>query len=124
MWVSKQISKCIHRCGASTFLDQVDIEHGDDFEEKILSAADSADELLVLLTPWSRTRPYVWLEIGTFWGNRRRIVGVLYGLTKENLFETDGIPALLKKLDLVDINDIDSYFEQLQKRVVRKDEKV
>lgn len=120
-WVAKQLARYVHQCGASTFLDQADIDHGDDFEERILAAADSANELLVLLTPWSRTRPYIWLEIGLFWGNRRRIVGVLYGLTAKDLSATDGIPALLKKIDLVNINDIDSYFQQLKRRVEHRD---
>ena len=123
VWVAQQIAKNINQAGASTFLDHADIDHGDNFEERILNAADTADELVVLLTPWSKIRPYIWLEIGLFWGNRRRIVAILYGLTSESLSASDEIPALLKKIDLVDINNIDSYFQQLEKRLVDKDYK-
>ena len=63
-WVARQIARHIEELGASTFLDEEDIEHGDDIEEEILSAAQNSDELLVLLTPWALTRPYIWIEIG------------------------------------------------------------
>ncbi len=35
-WVARQIARYIEECGASTFLDEADIEYGDDFEERIL----------------------------------------------------------------------------------------
>lgn len=56
-WVAKQIAQHISECGASSFLDEADIDHGDDFEERILHAAHGSQELLVLLTPWATTRP-------------------------------------------------------------------
>jgi hypothetical protein len=98
-------------------LDNVDIAHGDDFDEEILAAAETSTELLVLLTPWSLRSPYVWLEMGTFWGRRRRIVGVLWGLTSEDIAATGRVPVALKRRDLLALNDIDSYFDQLRKRV-------
>ncbi len=59
-WVAKRIAEKIEACGASTFLDEAHIAVGEDFEERILQALDRANELLVLLTPWSLNRPYVW----------------------------------------------------------------
>ena len=50
-WVAKQIAKGIEAAGASTFLDEANVNVGEDFEEKILSALNDASELLVLLTP-------------------------------------------------------------------------
>jgi hypothetical protein len=46
------------------FLDEADIAEGEDFEDRILDALRQAKELLVLLTPWSITRPYVGLRLG------------------------------------------------------------
>jgi hypothetical protein len=116
-WVAKQIAFHVGQCGALSFLDESDVNHGDNFEEEILKAADSSSELLVLLTPWAKVRPYIWLEIGVFWGSRKRIVGVLHGLTSQEIVGGEGIPALLKKIHLLDLNDIDSYFAQLRERV-------
>lgn len=118
-WVARQIARYLEECGATTFLDEADIEYGDDFEERILAAAQSSAELLVLLTPWAVKRPYIWLEIGAVWGQGKRIVGVLHGLSASELVTQEGTPALLKRIDLVEINKIHSYFEQLRQRVAR-----
>lgn len=111
------MARHIAECGASSFLDEADIDHGDDFEERILRAAHESHELLVLLTPWATTRPYIWLEMGVFWGDGKRIVAVLHGLTAKDLATDEQIPLLLKRVDLLDINEIDSYFQQLRRRV-------
>lgn len=58
-WVAKRIAEQIEALGAKTFLDEAHIAVGEDFEERILHALDQANELLVLLTPWSLERPYV-----------------------------------------------------------------
>ncbi|HEY0079518.1 MAG TPA: toll/interleukin-1 receptor domain-containing protein [Pyrinomonadaceae bacterium] len=116
-WIAKQIAAQIEANGADTFLDEADIQHGDDFEQRILEAADDSTELLVLLTPWSTSRPYIWLEIGVFWGGRKRMVGILHGIEAKDLATDERIPIALKRLDLVDLNNIESYFSQLQSRV-------
>lgn len=116
-WVALQIAHHAEACGATTFLDEADVEYGDDFEDRILEATRSSHELLVLLTPWSLQRPYIWLEIGAMWGQGKRIVGVLHGLTASDLVAQQGTPALLKRIDLVELNRIDSYFEQLRGRI-------
>lgn len=121
-WVARQIARNIEACGATAFLDEADIEHGDDFEERIIAAANSSSELLVLLTPWATTRPYIWLEMGLFWGSRKRIVAVLHGITAKGLSSDERIPVLLKRTDLVDLNRIDSYFDQLRKRAANRGE--
>lgn len=119
-WVAKQIAAHVERCGAASFLDADDIDHGDDFDETIVDAADKSHELLVLITPWAKDRPYVWMEIGMFRGKKKRIVGVLHGLKATDISTDEKIPAVLKKIDLVDLNEIDSYFKQLKRRTSRK----
>lgn len=116
-WVARQIQKCIIQCGAEAFLDVADIDIGDDFEERILEEIAKSRELLVLLTPWSLKRPYIWMEIGAIWGQRKRIVGVLHGLTTRDIAALEYGPALLKRINLIDINELDIYFEQLNERI-------
>jgi len=67
-WVARQIARAVEERGASYFLDEADMEYGDDFEDNILAAVRASQELLVLLTPWAIKRPYIWLEIGAVWG--------------------------------------------------------
>jgi hypothetical protein len=119
-WVARQIARHLEDCGATTFLDEAHIAYGDDFEERILAAIRDSNELLVLVTPWALTRPWVWLEIGAMWGQGKRIVGVLHGLSANELVAREGIPPLLKRIDLVDLNAIDTYFGQLRARIERR----
>ena len=115
-WVARQISHACIRSGANTFLDEAEITVGADFETVILDALDKASELLVLLTPWALERRYVWLEIGAAWNRRIPIIGVLYGMSAAEFQTTAGIPVLLKQRNLIDINSIDRYFEELKTR--------
>ena len=116
-WVARQFARVIHAHGGDTFLDEADIDYGDDIEDRLLEAARSANELLVLFTPWALARPYVWLEIGAVWGLGKRVVGVLHGLSQGDLQAQDGTPVLLKRIDLVQLNDVDSYLDQVMLRI-------
>ena len=93
------------------------IEHGDDFEEKIIDAAGTCTELLVLFTPTARERKYVWLEIGMFLGAKKRIVAALYRVQKEDIASDQYTPVALKKIDSVELNQIDKYLAELKRRV-------
>ncbi|HXL55651.1 MAG TPA: toll/interleukin-1 receptor domain-containing protein, partial [Chitinophagaceae bacterium] len=79
-WVARQIEFHIEKCGASTFLDAANIDVGDQFENILEGELKASKELIVLFTPWSMERPYVWLEVGAAWILKKRIVVVLYGL--------------------------------------------
>ena len=103
--------------GVLTFLDEGCIAIGDDFEGVILKELRTSDELIVLLTPWALQRPYVWLEIGAAWMKDIRIIDVLHGLTFEDISTNSKNPILIKKNNLVNLNDLDKYFEQLGKRL-------
>ena len=116
-WVAKQIAREISDCGAIPFLDEAEIEVGADFEEDILNFLEKAHELVVLLTPWALDRPYVWAEIGAAWGRRIPIIVLLHGITPGEFQSRPGIPILLKKRDLLELNEIDTYLNQLRRRV-------
>jgi hypothetical protein len=115
-WVARQLDKEIKSCGVDTFLDCEHIEHGDDIEDRIIEAAQQCTELLVLFTPAAKDRRYVWLEIGMFAVARKRIVAALYGVTKEDIAVDQRTPLVLKRIDMVDLNDVDSYLHQLRRR--------
>jgi TIR domain len=56
-WVARQIAREIARCGGRPFLDEAEIEVGQDFEEEILKFLDEADELVVLMTSLGARSP-------------------------------------------------------------------
>ena len=92
-WVARQIARGVSECGAHPFLDEADVEVGAEFEEDIREFLDRAHELLVLVTPWSLKRPYVWAEIGAAWIRRIPIVVVLHGLSRSD-FQAQPKPIL------------------------------
>ena len=116
-WVAQQIAREIEACGAVPFLDEANISVGEDFEERILTALDQANELLVLLTPWALTRPYIWAEIGVAWSRRIPIIGVLHGLTPSDIQSNSSVPVIMKRRDLIELNEIQTYLDQLQERI-------
>jgi hypothetical protein len=116
-WVARQIAREITSCGARPFLDEADVDVGAEFEEDIRNFLDDAHELLVLFTPWGLERPYVWAEIGAAWIRRIPIIVVLHGLSAKDFQSQSNAPVFLKKRDIIRLNDIDQYFEQLSTRV-------
>lgn len=116
-WVARQIAREITNCGATAFLDEAEIDAGADIEDDILSFLDRAHELVVLLTPWALHRPYVWLELGAAWGRRLPIVALLHGLTAAELQSRPEVPVLLKKRNLLPLNEIETYLTQLRERI-------
>ncbi len=116
-WVAGQIAKELAATGVSPFLDADALESGDDTDNRLRTALQDADELLVLLTPAALERPYVWIELGAAWSQGKRIIGVMHGLTTSELAERDGTPAFLSGIVLRDINDLALYLDELAKRV-------
>lgn len=116
-WIARQIARGVEQAGYETFLDEASIDVGADFEEDILDFLERADELLVLLTPWALERPYVWAELGAAWGRRIPIVALLLGITASDLQSRAGTPVFLKKRDMLPLNEIDTYLEQLRLRI-------
>jgi hypothetical protein len=116
-WAAGQIAKEVMAVGATCFLDSSAIETGDEFDEELKQALHDAAELLILLTPAALQRPYVWIELGIAWSQGKRIIGILHGMTTSDLAAHDGAPAFVKGILLRDINELDTYLEELRKRV-------
>ena len=119
-WVACQIAAHLEAAGAVPFLDEAHIAVGEDFEERMLAGLEEARELLVLLTPWALQRPYVWVELVIAWRRGIPIVGVLHGLTVEALHAEKDVPVFLKRRDLITINELGRYFEQLKGRIAQE----
>ena len=114
-WLAKVICAKIERSGAKTFRDDRDIDGGDDIPIEIRRQIVRSNEMVVLLTPESVTRPWVLLEIGAAWGRRQnpRIVAILCHVGFDN------IPDIIKQKKAVQMNDVDDYLHELKRRVTR-----
>ena len=118
-WIAKKLSVDFGKAGAETFLDEAQIAVGANFESDKLSALRKADELVVLITPWALSRPYVWLEIGAAWYKGIPIIVLLLGMTASEFQEKANIPVELKKRNLIKLNDVVRYVVELTERVNR-----
>lgn len=116
-WVAQQLARQARACGVETFLDCEDIAYGDDFEDRIIAAAEQCSELLVLFTPTAKDRKYVWMEIGMFLGARKTVVAALYNVRKEDISTDQLIPVALKRIHMVELSEVHIYFEQLKTRM-------
>jgi hypothetical protein len=72
---------------------------------------------VVLLTPWSVDRNWVWVEIGAARALDLRIVPVLYRVSLEEIDRERGGKTFLGGKNVVEINDLDEYLLELAKRV-------
>ncbi|TWT44267.1 hypothetical protein RAS1_06770 [Phycisphaerae bacterium RAS1] len=116
-WVAGQLKREIGQRGAAVFLDEASIDIGADFEEEILASLERANELVVLLTPWAMERRYVWAEIGAAWGRRMPIVVLLHGIAISELTQMANVPLLLKRRDMIELNEVETYLDQLERRI-------
>lgn len=115
-WVARQISKAIEESGSKggtkTFLDEKNIETGDLIPDSIRKNIKNCDEFLILLTKDSVRRPWVLVELGAAWVLEKRISGIAYGISPEEM------PAVLFPYKVVDLDKFDDeYLRELSNRV-------
>jgi hypothetical protein len=116
-WVARQIARELESRGAKTFLFEVDVESGEDFEKRLVRALRRCTELLVLITPASVDRPYVWMEVGAALVQGKRVTAILYPWTFDELTrEKKNIPVLIRRTIARNINSIDKFFTEFSRR--------
>ena len=119
-WVAQQIGRRIREdCGAETFLDVDDVAAGDNFERRIHAEMKESRELVVLFSQSSARRPWVWVEIGAAWAQKKRSVAVLQGMSVGRFEKILGTKAVFQDIHIIQLNEIDLYICQLLKRVRR-----
>lgn len=109
-WVAERICEAIERCKAFAFIDNRDIETGDEIPEEIRLAIAACNEFVLLLTPMSVSRDWVKLELGAAWALKKRIIIVTHYL------EADQLPATFKPRKVVKLNDLADYLKELATR--------
>lgn len=105
--------------GAEVFVDEGEIIYGEDFRATLLRELAACDELVVLLTPSSVRRPWVFAELGAVVLRQVHVVAIRYGVTEEELREL-GILSILGTRRLLVPAECDKYVEQLRTRVEGK----
>ena len=115
-WIAQQMARCLREAGGDAFLDVYDIKTGDDWQDRLFQEIDAADELVVLLTPFSRDRSWLWVEIGAAMKVRKPIRPILYGLSIRDLVKS-GNAGPLPSMQTRTLNEFDTYLAELRGRI-------
>ena len=110
------MARCIGDCGIETFIDAYDIKTGDRWEDILITEIDRATVLAVLLTPFSRSRAWVWMEIGVALRGAKRVAPFFFGTTTRD-FERQGTVWPLSGTHARGLNDFDIYLAELRERM-------
>jgi hypothetical protein len=109
-WVARQIADQLRDRGIDSFLDEKDIETGDVIDSAIQDHLEDCDELLMLLSPAALKSPWVLMEIGGAKVLRKRLVPILLHVGANDL------PHPLASGLARDLNEIDGYLDEVEKR--------
>lgn len=130
-WTARRISENLIKRGAKVFLDTLETEFGEDFEQKILDNLLDCNELWVLVSQTvqvmklnqeisniiygSLNRPYVLMETGTAWCRNIPIVPILTNISLTSFREDKDIPLILKKNQGIELSNDQQYKELLER---------
>lgn len=114
--VSDFLAPQVRSTDAEVFVDNGAIHYGDDFRHTVFAELERCDEVLVLLTPSSVRRPWVFAELGAAGLRRLRVVALRYGVSMQKLQQLGILSILGSNLPIV-IDDMNDYVEQLRVRV-------
>ncbi|MGA2591982.1 MAG: toll/interleukin-1 receptor domain-containing protein [Bryobacteraceae bacterium] len=112
-WIAKQCARLIEEAGkerVQVFLDEKDIEAGQSIADSVRTGIEGCDEFVVLLSQYSKDRPWVLIEMGAAWGLRKPIIAVIDKIGPNEM------PDIISPLKAIDLNDFDQYLTQLIKR--------
>jgi len=115
-FIVKHITPELEATGASVFVDKGEIKYGDNFRKRIFDELAVCDELLIIVTPTSVHRPWIFAELGVAISRQVRIVMVIYGVPEAEL-HSKGILSLVGHHHYVELSYIESYYEELRVRI-------
>lgn len=92
------------------FLDEKDIEGGQSIPESIRTSIEQCDEFVVILSEYSKERPWVLIEMGAAWGLRKTIIAII------DKIDLKQMPDIISSYKSVDLNEFDGYISHLLRR--------
>jgi len=116
-WIAKQLVRLIEERGegrVKVFLDEKDIEAGQSIADSVRESIEQCDEFVVLLSRYSKDRPWVLIEMGAAWGLKKPIIAIIDKIAPKEM------PDIVSPYKAVDLNDSDQYINQLVKRVTAR----
>ncbi len=109
-WIARQCARLIEEAAKpyiEVFLDETDIEGGQSIPESVRTAIRKCDELVVLMSAYSKESSWVLSEIGGAWVLGTPIIAILDKVGPGEM------PEVLRSYKAIDLNDFDEYLEQV-----------
>ncbi len=112
-WIAKQCARLIEEAAkphVEVFFDEKDIEGGQSIPDSVRTGIEKCDEFVVLLSRYSKDRPWVLIEMGAAWGLRKPIIAIIDKIGPKEM------PDIVSPYKAIDLNDFDQYIHQFLKR--------
>jgi hypothetical protein len=112
-WIARQCARLIEEVAkphVEVFFDEKGIEGGQSIPDSVRTGIERCDESVVLLSRYSKDRPWVLIEMGAAWGLRKPIIAVIDKIGPKEM------PDIISPYKAIDLNDFDQYINQFLKR--------
>lgn len=110
-WIAHKICEDIMRLGIDVFLDNKDIQTGDDFDIKTDEHIVDSDEIIILVSQAALRSHWVMIECGAARVLRKRLVPILIDVAPNEL------PQPINRHLARDLNQIERYYGELLQRL-------
>jgi hypothetical protein len=114
--IARRVYRRVVRAGCDAFLDVVSLRPGDVFADVIRRNLQTADEFVVIVTPRSLTRAFVWAEVGGAWMREIRMVAILSDMTVREYAANRDVPSFLLAAIAIPLAELDRYVDDLRRR--------
>lgn len=113
-FIAEQVAEKLDKAGFDFFLDTKHVRYGDRIQNTVNENLKDSDDVLIIVTPNAQSSGWIPFEIGVAAGLEKTIIPVIYNVEKNE------VPEILQDRARVELNNIDSYIEQLKERRAEK----
>jgi predicted nucleotide-binding protein len=112
-FIAEAIAEKIEALGAKFWIDTKHLEGGDSTIQEIINAIDTCNEAIVIVSPDSITSQWVSFEIGVVRSKNKRITPLLHDTSPNDM-------APMKDIAAIDLNNLNHFLAQLEKRIKQR----
>ena len=113
-WIAEQVAERIESVGINVFLDTKQVRYGDRIQQTVNDNLKDSDDVVIIVTPSAKTSEWIPFEVGVASGLGKNIVPILHYIEKNE------VPEILQDRARLDLNELDSYVNQLVERMHEK----
>jgi hypothetical protein len=110
-WIARKICEDVMGLGIDVFLDNKDVQTGDDFDIKTNEHIRESDEIVILVSQTALRSNWVMIECGAARALCKRLVPILIDVAPNEL------PQPINRHLARDLNQIDTYYRELRQRL-------